>query len=276
VSDERRRLNVEAHLKHWRRKRELAIEAAQKRLSEDDQLKAIRRQQQANFQAGWVPPNQGQYWTQQTNTTNLPGHSHSGSNYLQQQLKQQREYMRKHMQVQQHNWAAWEEVLAPAPEQAPESDQVLYGWRDFHYEGGVLFSRNMTPWPMRKPLLAHCLKGYGGQLDIDSHQPPHWNCTCGIYAFRKGWSDLDKLRSSLNTPNQVARLLRSQAGWTVTPIDAEASQRVIGRVSLWGKYIEHEDGYRAQWGYPYELFVSNEAAAERLRADYGCDVTVLS
>jgi hypothetical protein len=49
---------------------------------------------------------------------------------------------------------------------------------------------------------------------------------------------------------------------------------VTGRAALWGRLIEHEKGFRAQYGYPYEIFVPSlkQKAAQVLRRMYGCDV----
>lgn len=65
---------------------------------------------------------------------------------------------------------------------------------------------------------------------------------------------------------------------------------VVGQVHLWGRVIEHEHGWRAQYAYPYELFVkptlddlfatadANEQArrvAAQLRATYLVDAVAL-
>jgi len=54
---------------------------------------------------------------------------------------------------------------------------------------------------------------------------------------------------------------------------------VYGQVALWGKVIEHEDGYRAEHAYPMHVFIPNiknsTIIAQTIRKDYGCEVTVL-
>ena len=54
---------------------------------------------------------------------------------------------------------------------------------------------------------------------------------------------------------------------------------LYGQVALWGKVIEHEDGYRAEFAYPTHIFMSKidnaTKIAQSIRADYGCEVTVL-
>jgi hypothetical protein len=53
---------------------------------------------------------------------------------------------------------------------------------------------------------------------------------------------------------------------------------VLGRVSLWGRVFENTHGWRAQYAYPYELFVlGGDAATVRgLRDTYAVDVLSLS
>jgi hypothetical protein len=48
-------------------------------------------------------------------------------------------------------------------------------------------------------------------------------------------------------------------------------------VSLWGKILARERGYRAQYAYPYELFVigGDEQMARELRDRYAVDVSLL-
>jgi hypothetical protein len=48
----------------------------------------------------------------------------------------------------------------------------------------------------------------------------------------------------------------------------------LGSVSLWGRILVRERGFRAQFAYPYELFLvgGDEAMARDLRARYAVDV----
>ena len=50
----------------------------------------------------------------------------------------------------------------------------------------------------------------------------------------------------------------------------------LGSVSLWGRILARERGYRAQYAYPYELFVigGNEQIARELRDRYAVDVSL--
>ena len=68
------------------------------------------------------------------------------------------------------------------------------------------------------------------------HGPPSFDCYCGIYAVQ--------------TPEQAVPYLRLGVAYGHRPL-----QRIIGRVSLWGRIVEGEQGWRATNAYPEHLFV---------------------
>jgi hypothetical protein len=53
---------------------------------------------------------------------------------------------------------------------------------------------------------------------------------------------------------------------------------VVGQVQLWGRVIEHKDGYRSQFARPYALTVLGDEPgdAEALRTRYGCEAAVVA
>jgi hypothetical protein len=65
-----------------------------------------------------------------------------------------------------------------------------------------------------------------------AHEPPHSDCTCGIYATKS----IEHLRKTRYT----------QSG-------------IHGEVFLWGTVVEHRLGWRAQYAYPKNLFLSPHA-----------------
>ncbi len=73
------------------------------------------------------------------------------------------------------------------------------------------------PWPPLRPAEATC-----GAVRL--HAAPNPHCSCGLHGLR--------------TPELVRRA-RDPA--------------VVGTVALWGRVIEHDFGYRAQYGYPQRL-----------------------
>jgi hypothetical protein len=79
------------------------------------------------------------------------------------------------------------------------------------------------------------------------HDPPGEACTCGIYAKKT----LDEyLFASMSTHNMFWGQTRN--GFEIVPL--------LGKVKLWGKVIEHETGYRAQYAEPLSLIILEEAA----------------
>ncbi len=91
------------------------------------------------------------------------------------------------------------------------------GWGLMHPH--YLVSGNLVYEP-RKRHESRCIK---------DHMCPDEGCTCGIYAF----PSLEELRRQ-NYHNDVR-------------------YRVFGETYLWGKVVEHERGFRAQYAYPKRL-----------------------
>jgi hypothetical protein len=73
------------------------------------------------------------------------------------------------------------------------------------------------PWPPLEPARAACRR-------FRRHPTPDVGCTCGLHAL----VEPEALR------------------WTRDPV-------VVGTVALWGRVVEHERGYRAEFGYPQRL-----------------------
>ena len=127
--------------------------------------------------------------------------------------------------------------------------------------GSVMYA---SCWPVRACMHATCRPqpgGWPGLVDSGrhAHDSPAADCRCGIY----GASELA----------EAARYLD-----TVGPVGEPVAWSVIGRVSLWGRVFENTDGWRAQFAYPYELFVlgGDGATVRALRDAYAVDVLSLS
>ena len=97
-------------------------------------------------------------------------------------------------------------------------------------------------WPARRRLEAACGRG-------EHHTAPRADCECGIWAFRAAERASAALLDYAHGPTPVA----------------------LGRVHLWGRIVEHQLGWRAQYGYPAEVVVfgTTAAAAEALGEAYG-------
>jgi hypothetical protein len=115
-----------------------------------------------------------------------------------------------------------------SPSRGPAVDaatEAILAWRAWALtgdrDGERLLLRPVAgrsrPWRPREIAEAAC-KG------ARFHQAPHPDCTCGLH----GTHGLDVLRRT-------------------------KSPAVLGRVALWGRVIEHEHGYRAQFAYPQRL-----------------------
>ena len=88
---------------------------------------------------------------------------------------------------------------------------------------------NDTIYVPREKIEAHC-EPYS-RKDHSEQQAPHLTCMCGIYAYKE-------------KPRLLREIRNIYSGLRL----------VYGEINLWGKVIEHEDGYRAQFGYPKRLW----------------------
>jgi hypothetical protein len=96
-------------------------------------------------------------------------------------------------------------------------------------------------WSPRQRQVAFCTRGH-------AHESPWPDCECGLWAMRKHG-----------------------------PLPVSGS--VIGEVYLWGRVIEFEDGYRAQYAYPKSLRIqaahvhNDEKVVTELYRLYGVSVS---
>jgi hypothetical protein len=121
--------------------------------------------------------------------------------------------------------------------------EPIVGWRqwNFMYPHFLANLGNDTIYVPREKIEARC-----GQEDHSEQQAPHLPCTCGIYAYKEKPRLLGEIRNTYGRP--LASVLRHR----VPPVPG--LRLVYGEINLWGKVIEHEDGYRAQFGYPKRLW----------------------
>jgi hypothetical protein len=102
--------------------------------------------------------------------------------------------------------------------------EPVIGWRGWFLRVNA-FGPELVPagkgrggWPWRAPMTARCAEGRG-------HRSPDPSCGCGLSAFK---------------PETAHRSLRSRFP-------------VIGTVSMWGRIVEHQHGWRAEHAYPERL-----------------------
>jgi hypothetical protein len=132
--------------------------------------------------------------------------------------------------------------------------EPIRGWRVWKVADGRLYSTVFgTLWPDRARLEARC--GLGGRSSPGGlrgvHDAPSRRCDCGIYAL-KSRKDAVSLALQISPPELVA----------------------VGRVSLWGRVVETERGYRAQYAYIYDLTLlgGTKMEANELQSRYAVDV----
>ena len=116
--------------------------------------------------------------------------------------------------------------------------EPIVGWRqwNFMYPHFLANLGNDTIYVPREKIEAHCeeystIGTLGLRKDHSEQQAPHLTCTCGIYAYKE-------------KPRLLREIRNIYSGLRL----------VYGEINLWGKVIEHEDGYRAQFGYPKRLW----------------------
>jgi hypothetical protein len=79
--------------------------------------------------------------------------------------------------------------------------------------------------------------------------------------------------------------MKAREGVVISPSRQNPMISVIGQVALWGQVIEHEFGYRGEYGYPYSIVVSRpmpnfpvphrlQMLLEIVHAGYGCHVMI--
>jgi hypothetical protein len=111
---------------------------------------------------------------------------------------------------------------------------AVVGWRAWNLtedaRGPLLLpsGSGTGAWPRRRPLEAACAVPALLRPNRRHHVVPDPDCRCGVYASRT-----------------LEAFARERPAWPPAP--------VIGRVSLWGRTVEHERGWRAASAYPSRL-----------------------
>ena len=106
---------------------------------------------------------------------------------------------------------------------APDYIFPIVGCRVWRWDETGLKSVNSIPWQPGRALAATCAQP-------STHESPQGDCRCGVYAAKT----FDGLRRMRYT---------------------ESERWIRGEVFMWGRMVEHEDGWRAQFAYPKSLIV---------------------
>lgn len=146
------------------------------------------------------------------------------------------------------------------------SIEPVLGWRlwhvrlhgaDYRLES---FTMHHVNWPARTRFEASCPVHRDG-APSDDHE-------CGIYAFKTRELAEELLRRYTGVRQRYGREYQE------LPPVRQGRPIALGSVSLWGRILVRERGYRAQYAYPYELFLigGDEQIARELRDRYAVDV----
>jgi len=145
----------------------------------------------------------------------------------------------------------------------PDYISPIIAYRAWRCDAAGLKSVCGEPWNPGQPLAARCRVYSAGTIvgraeaAHDAHDAPQANCTCGVYASKS----LEHLRTT-----------------------GYARYGIHGEVNLWGTVVEHEQGWRAQFAYPKNLYLPPDtlpftlaAIQARLQALtlYGSDIFIL-
>lgn len=149
-----------------------------------------------------------------------------------------------------------EQLPFSRPVPAPDYTHPLTGWRVWGVIGGKWDYRlcsisGYERWAVKQAEPALCRDG------AHPWPAPEYHCYCGYYAL-SGIKDVIELLDDHNI--------------TVKPL--VESNFCFGEVSLWGRVIECDKGWRAEYAYPKRLCVFNPEHAI-LSDIYGVPVTVM-
>ena len=127
-------------------------------------------------------------------------------------------------------------TMRDIPEEAEKRTEPIVGWRVWNLDDDPTYGPLLLPagsgsgawWP-RHAEEARCTLFSLFRLGKGkNHEAPDPACSCGIYAARS-----------------LEIFERPRPAWPPPP--------VVGTVSLWGRVVEHEFGWRARFAYPARL-----------------------
>lgn len=155
----------------------------------------------------------------------------------------------------------------------PDYCDALVGYRCWNvFPNGLMCGQSYNePWPPYQAMAARCgfAKSPGHVHDGAWVAPPVYGCGCGIHALKQ----IDAAERRIIEEAQAA-----VPGWYyVYENYMPPAGRVWGSIKLWGRVVEHDIGYRAEFAYPSQLYCQDKALAATVAALYGvpCDVKVL-
>ena len=145
-------------------------------------------------------------------------------------------------------------------------DEPIVGWRLWqvrrHLDAYRLESLTWhhVAWPAGVRLEARC--------PVHGENAPAVGHECGVHAFASRELAEQLLRRYTGVRQRYGREYHE------LPPPAPGRPIALGSVSLWGRVLARDKGFRAQYAYPYELFLisADDEIARQLRARYAVDV----
>ena len=156
-------------------------------------------------------------------------------------------------------------MTRPMPETESATPLVvgpLRGYRYWHakWDGGQPVLRSLyhtTIWPAQGPLHASCEKRLGTVVawmrrlftsqPEETHRAPSGTCECGIYAL----TNFEAIERGELLPQACHPSL---------------DVYVLGAVLLWGRVVQHGQGYRAEYGRPLRLLTTPPLSSNGIRS----------
>lgn len=156
----------------------------------------------------------------------------------------------------------------------PDYCEAITAYRCWNvFPNGLMVGQaHAEPWPPYEAFVGRC----GHAVSPEHIQDGRWvsapvmRCDCGVHA----------LKEAIGAEQRILSEADQNGGWKFSMRwdNYEAPKgRVWGAVKLWGRLIEHQIGYRAEFAYPSALFCEDEALAATVAALYGvpCEVKKL-
>jgi hypothetical protein len=132
---------------------------------------------------------------------------------------------------------------------APDFAVPIVGWRMWvivEGPGGYRLESvfNTTLWTPRRELAASCVaddrrRWRFWRRESTPHEAPNFSCSCGIYALKNA--------------NAAAKFAA-----TTELRGRPVVGRALGAVSLWGRVLECDRGWRAEFAYPIRIYLPAE------------------
>lgn len=162
----------------------------------------------------------------------------------------------------------WDVIDPRIPEPKPVvSDECVTGlrfWRVVNYGSLNLLSAmtvQNSVWPVAKPMQAHKAIPFDQTLS---------DAYVGLHAFTMGASNA--FHTYIKTQRDYwDRQEKKNGGLCEPTFDA------VGTAALWGRVVEYERGYRAEFGYPKSLSIKDSrcdpAVLRSIANLYGCEIS---